>query len=81
MRLGPTAAQRHPGPVFGYLLEGEVIIQLENQESMTYGQGQTWYEPPGLLHKITKNPSTKNRIRFLAVIIGEEGKPGKLPVN
>ncbi len=76
-----AAAHRHPGPVFGYLLEGEVIIQLENQESMTYGQGQAWYEPPGLLHKITKNPSTKNRTRFLAVIIGQEGKPGKLPVN
>ncbi len=78
---GSAAPHRHPGPVFGYVLEGKVIIEMENQKPATYRKGQAWYEPPGLVHKMTKNPSTKNRSRFLAVIIGQEGKPGKLPVN
>ncbi len=77
---GSAAPHRHSGPVFGYLLEGEVVIQMENQEPVTYRRGQAWYEPSGLVHKVTKNPSTKNRSLFLAVVIGEPGEPAKSPV-
>ena len=53
---------------------------MEGQTSY-YQQGQAWYEPPGLVHKITKNPNNHQRTLFLAVIIGEEGKPAKLPIT
>jgi NADH dehydrogenase FAD-containing subunit len=59
---------------------GEVVIQMENQQPATYKRGQAWYEPPGLIHKITKNPDPKRHALFLAVIIGEQGRPGKSPV-
>jgi quercetin dioxygenase-like cupin family protein len=74
-----AAPHRHSGPVFGYLLEGKVVIQMENQQPATYKQGQAWYEPPGLVHNITRNPDSKRRALFLAVIIGEQGKPDKSP--
>jgi len=72
---------RHSGPVFGYVLEGEVIIQVEGNPPVTYKQGQAFYEPSGVVHQVTQNPSSKGRSRFLAVIIGEKDKPVKLPAG
>jgi quercetin dioxygenase-like cupin family protein len=78
---GVAAPHRHPGPVFGYVLEGEVVIQMEGQNPSSYRKGQAWYEPPGLVHQLTKNPDNDKRTLFLAVIIGQEGKPSKLPIT
>jgi quercetin dioxygenase-like cupin family protein len=60
---------RHPGPVFGYVLEGEYEIAIDDQPSKVLKAGETFYEPTGCLHRVTKNPAAKGKTRVLAVIL------------
>ena len=60
---------RHPGPVVGYVVEGEFEFGIDDQPSKVLKVGETFYEPTGCLHRVTKNPSTKGKTRVLAVIL------------
>jgi len=60
---------RHAGPVFGYVLEGEFELGLGDQPSTTLKAGETFYEPGGILHRVSRNPNPKTRTRVLAVIL------------
>lgn len=60
---------RHPGPIFGYVLEGEFELGLDDQPAKTLKAGETFYEPTGAVHRVSRNPSTKNKTRVLAVIL------------
>ena len=60
---------RHPGPVIGYVLEGEYELGLDDQPSKVFQAGQTFYEPTGCLHRVSKNPAAKGNTRVLAVVL------------
>lgn len=60
---------RHPGPVFGYVLEGEYEWGLNDQPVKLLKVGDTFYEPTGSLHRVSRNPSKKQRTRLLAVMV------------
>jgi quercetin dioxygenase-like cupin family protein len=60
---------RHPGPGFGYILEGEYELGVDDQPSRVLKQGETFYEPTGCLHRVSKNPSAKGRTRIIAVVL------------
>ncbi len=60
---------RHPGPGFGYVLEGEYEWGVDDQPAKVLKAGETFYEPTGCLHRASKNPSAKGRTRVLAVVL------------
>lgn len=60
---------RHAGPVFGYVLEGEYEHALNDDRVTTYKAGDTFYEPSGCVHRVTRNPSATTKTRLLAVIL------------
>jgi quercetin dioxygenase-like cupin family protein len=60
---------RHAGPTFGYVLEGEFEHGLEEEPAKTLKAGETFYEPTGILHRVSRNPNAKTRTRVLAVIL------------
>ena len=60
---------RHPGAIFGYVLEGELELGLGDQPTRTLKTGETFYEPTGILHRVSRNPSTKDKTRVLAVVL------------
>jgi quercetin dioxygenase-like cupin family protein len=61
---------RHPGPVFGYVLEGEFEFAIDDQPAKVLKAGETFYEPTGCLHRVTKSPAgAKGKTRVLAVIL------------
>jgi quercetin dioxygenase-like cupin family protein len=59
---------RHPGPVFGYILEGEYEWGLNDLPVKLLKVGDTFYEPTGSLHRVSRNPG-KTRTRVLAVLV------------
>jgi quercetin dioxygenase-like cupin family protein len=70
--LGPgeaSAPHRHPGPAFGYVLEGEYEWAIEDNPTRILKVGDTFYEPTGCLHRVSKNPSKKGKTRILAVVL------------
>src|ERR1700722_16659910 len=54
-----SAPHRHPGPVFGYIIEGEYEWAIDDNKSKVLKAGDTFYEPTGCLHRVSKNPSDK----------------------
>lgn len=59
---------RHPGPAFGYILEGEYEWAIDDQPSKVLKAGETFYEPGGCLHRVTKNPG-KVKTRVMAWVL------------
>jgi quercetin dioxygenase-like cupin family protein len=70
--LGPgeaSAPHRHPGPAFGYVLEGEYEWAIDDNPAKILKAGDTFYEPTGCLHRVSKNPSKEGKTRILAVVL------------
>ena len=63
------AAHRHPGPAFGYVLEGEYEWAIDGNPVRMLKAGDTFYEPTGCLHGVSRNPSKKGKTRILAVVL------------
>lgn len=64
-----TGPHRHAGAIFGYVLEGEFETALGEDAAQTLKAGDTFYEPRGILHRVSRNPHAKNRTRVLAVMV------------
>jgi quercetin dioxygenase-like cupin family protein len=60
---------RHAGPVIGYVMEGEYEWAIDDQPAKTLKAGDTFYEPTGCLHRVSKNPAAKGSTRVLAVVL------------
>lgn len=72
---------RHPGPIFGYVLEGAVVMRLDDGPEVTYREGEVFYEEPGQLHAVSRNASRRKRARILAFLVAEVGAPVVMPVG
>lgn len=59
---------RHPGPAFGYVVEGEYELGINGQPTQVLKAGETFYEPTGCLHRVSKNPGNV-RTRLIAVVL------------
>ncbi len=62
------APHRHPGPGFGYILEGEYEWAIDDQPARVLKAGETFYEPAGCLHRVSRNPG-KVKTRLLAWVL------------
>ncbi|MBN9121695.1 MAG: cupin domain-containing protein [Planctomycetes bacterium] len=63
------APHRHPGPGFVYVLEGEYELGIDDRPTKVFKAGETFYEPTGCLHRVSKNPSAKGKTRLIAVVL------------
>lgn len=63
------APHRHPGPIYGYVLEGELEFAVNDEKPKTLKAGDTFYEPTMALHAVSRNPSDKAKTRVLAVLV------------
>ncbi|WP_078031034.1 cupin domain-containing protein [Massilia sp. KIM] len=66
---------RHPGAAFVYVVEGEVVSRLEGGQEVRYRAGQSWYEPPGVPHLVSRNASATRKARMVAVLVHGENEP------
>jgi quercetin dioxygenase-like cupin family protein len=54
--------------VFGCVVEGAYGWVIDDQAAKTLKAGDTFYEPTGCLHRVSKNPGNA-RTRVLAVLL------------
>jgi quercetin dioxygenase-like cupin family protein len=65
---------RHSGPVFGYVLEGRILFELEGEEPREIVAGEAFWEPGGdVVHCQVANLDPHSWSRFLAVCICAPG--------
>src|ERR1700728_1083700 len=71
-----TPPHRHSGPVFGYLLEGEMTFELEGEPERVICAGDAFWEPGGdVIHYQAANHLAHAWTRFVVVMIGVPGEP------
>ena len=71
-----TPPHQHSGPVFGYMLEGEMTFELEGEPERVIRAGEAFWEPGGdVIHYQAANHLSDARSRFLVVMIGVPGEP------
>jgi quercetin dioxygenase-like cupin family protein len=68
---------RHPsGPAFGYMLEGEMLFELEGEPPRVIRAGETFWEPGGdVIHYSDGNNRDDIRSRFLVTMFCVPGQP------
>ncbi|MFK4085414.1 cupin domain-containing protein [Kribbella sp. NPDC020789] len=67
---------RHPGPVFGYVIEGEVLFELEGQAPRVLKAGESLYEPGGdVIHLQGANNLADAQTQFVVTLFSEPGAP------
>ncbi|MDM3974450.1 cupin domain-containing protein [Mycobacterium marseillense] len=71
------APHRHPGgPVFGYVLEGEMLFELEGEVPRVIKAGEAFWELGGdVIHYSDANNRSDAPLRFLATMLCAPGQP------
>jgi quercetin dioxygenase-like cupin family protein len=71
-----TPPHRHSGPVFGYMLDGEMTFELEGESERMIRAGEAFWEPGGdVIHYQAANHLSDAWSRFVVVMIGVPGQP------
>jgi quercetin dioxygenase-like cupin family protein len=77
-----SPAHRHSGPVFGYVVEGELRYEIEGWRERIIRAGEPLWEPGGdRIHLRAANNLTDRWTRFVAVMVCEPGRPMLEPVD
>lgn len=70
----------HPGPEFGYVVEGTLVLEQAGQPPMTVNVGDSFHVPDRRVHW-GKNGSPTKPVKVLGMVIGEKGQPLATPVK
>jgi quercetin dioxygenase-like cupin family protein len=68
---------RHPGgPAFGYVLEGEMLFELEGEPPRVIREGEAFWEPGGdVIHYSDGNNRDDITMRFVVTMLCTPGQP------
>jgi quercetin dioxygenase-like cupin family protein len=68
---------RHPsGPAFGYMLDGEMLFELEGQPPRVIRAGEAFWEPGGdVIHYSDANNRDDVKSRFVVTMVCVPGRP------
>jgi quercetin dioxygenase-like cupin family protein len=69
----------HPGEEIGYILEGEITVEVDGKPAQTLKAGDVFFIPAGTVHA-AKN-SGKGAAAVLSTYVVEKGKPLASPVK
>lgn len=71
-----TPPHWHSGPVFGYMLEGEMVFELEGEPERILRAGEPFWEPGGdVIHYQAGNNRADTWTRFVVVMMCVPGQP------
>lgn len=68
--------------IYAYVLSGEIESQVNDGEARIYKAGESWSEPPGAVHSVSRNASATRPAKLLAVFVADSGdQPLTTPVK
>ena len=76
---GPLAASpphHHPGHhTFGYVVEGTYEFGVNGGPPRMLHAGDVFYEPPGAVHSVSRNPSPDQRLKIVVFMVADQKNP------
>src|SRR5689334_23938573 len=64
-----STPHRHAGTVTAYILSGTIRSQITDGPSKVYKAGESFFEPPGVVHLEAENASSTEPAELLAIFI------------
>jgi quercetin dioxygenase-like cupin family protein len=55
--------------IYAYVISGAIESKVNDAETRIYRAGESWSEPPGATHSISRNASNTEPARLLAVFV------------
>jgi quercetin dioxygenase-like cupin family protein len=66
---------RHPGPVLGYVAEGQMRFAINNEPEQVIPAGGTFFEPSGAVHTTTGSARPDGPTRAVVFMLVPKGSP------
>jgi quercetin dioxygenase-like cupin family protein len=65
----PSHSHAKAAFVFADVLSGEIESQVNEEPKRVYCAGESWYETPGSIHRVSRNASNTEPAKLLAVFV------------
>jgi quercetin dioxygenase-like cupin family protein len=65
---------RHPAGAYVYVIEGSVMFGIDDREPVVLRAGDSFYEPPGALHGVSRNASDQRPASLIAFFVLSDGE-------
>jgi quercetin dioxygenase-like cupin family protein len=56
-----------------FVVSGAVESKVGDEAARTFAAGEAWWEPPGAIHRVSRNASTTEPAKLLAIYIAAKG--------
>jgi quercetin dioxygenase-like cupin family protein len=67
--------------IYAYVISGEIESKVNDGETRVYKAGESWSEPPGSSHPVSRNASKTKPAKLLAVVVDTDDKELTTPVK
>jgi len=71
---GFSGSHRHPAGAYVYVLDGSVQFGIDGGEPVLLKAGESFYEPPGAVHSVSRNASEVVPASLIAFFVLGEGE-------
>jgi len=78
-RPAAGSGHRHPGPVLGYVVEGQMRFAINNEPEKVLPVGGTFFEPSGAVHTTNGSARADGPTRAVVFMIVPKGSPLTAP--
>jgi len=68
-----STQHRHAGTVTAFILSGSIRSQITGGPAKVYKAGESFFEPPGVVHLVAENTSSTEPAELLAIFIADDG--------
>lgn len=68
---GASPSHKHPQSAFiyAYVLSGEILSAVDDEQPRLYRAGESWHEVPGAHHRVSRNASQTEPAKLLAIFV------------
>ena len=59
----------HPNGVMAFVISGSIASKVGDEPERVFHAGEAWWEPPGAVHRVSRNTSSSESAHLLAIFI------------
>jgi quercetin dioxygenase-like cupin family protein len=69
------ASHHHTAPLVAYVVSGALRSRVGEGPERVYHAGESFYEPPDAIHRVSANASLSEPVTFIAVFVAPANRP------
>ena len=68
-----SPAHLHANGVMAFVVSGAIASKVNDGPEQVFRAGEAWWEPPGAVHRVSRNASTTEAATLLAIFVAPKG--------